>query len=72
MKLGIVHRAVCHLKGPRPDPLALSWPHTQLKAAIGIVPVEGGLHTGSQLPNQAGVPLPILQRLAAVVEQHIA
>ncbi len=33
--------------------------------------MEGGLDPGGQLPHQAGVPLPILQRLAAVVEEHI-
>lgn len=59
------------LKGARPVPLALGRPNAQLKAAICIVPVEGGLHAWSQLPHQVGVPLPILQGLAAVVEQHI-
>ena len=59
------------LKGPRPVPLALGGPDAQLKAAICIVPVEGGLHPWGQLPHQVGVPLPILEGFAAVVEQHI-
>lgn len=64
-------RAGADLKGPGPVPLALGGSDAQLETAICIVPVEGGLHPWGQLPHQAGVPLPILQRLAAVVEQHI-
>ena len=59
------------LKSPRPVPLALGRPDAQLKAAIGIIPVEGRLHSRGQLPHQVGTPLPVLQRLAAVVEQHV-
>ena len=59
------------LKGPGPIPLALSGPNAQLKAAIGIIPVEGRLHARGQLPHQVCIPLSILQRLAAVVEQHV-
>ena len=57
-----------HLKSPRPVPFALGRPDAQLKAAVSIVPVEGRLHSWGQLPHQVGVALPILQRLAAVVE----
>ena len=60
-----------NLKGPRPVPLALGRPNAQLKAPVGIIPVEGRFHAGGQLPHQVGVPLPILQGLAAVVEQYI-
>ena len=59
------------LKSPRPVPLALSRPDTELKAAISIIPVERCLDAWRQLPHQGSVALPPLQGLVAVVEQHI-
>ena len=60
-----------HLKCSRPVPFALCRSDTQLKAAVGVIPVEGSLHSRSQLPHQSGVALAPLQRLVAVVKQHI-